>query len=159
MIAARVDDTGSVGITGPVTSTSGVFIAVDPTMPNANMAALFKGPIVVRDGCVLMGGGSGRPSLPIWPHGFTATEDSGRLVVRDATGNIIVSEGQEISMGGGFVAEFQPVNKVMPKDYQVTQVEQSLGYTIPDRCLTGIYGIWGAGEIVTSPTSPTTASQ
>jgi hypothetical protein len=60
---------------------------------------------------------------------------------------MIASDGQEISMGGGYVAEFQPTGKVMPKDYQVTKVEQSLGYSIPDRCLAGIYGIWQVGQI------------
>jgi hypothetical protein len=94
-----------------------------------------------------MGGGSGRPSLPIWPHGFTVAQESGHLVINDASGNIIASDGQQISMGGGYVAEFQPIRKVMPKDDQVTKVEQSLGYPIPEKCLAGIYGIWQVGQI------------
>src|SRR5215217_54936 len=50
------------------------------------MQALFTGPLVSRQGCVLIG----RPddySFPVWPKGFTAErDDSGRVVVQDAEG-------------------------------------------------------------------------
>jgi hypothetical protein len=50
-------------------------------------------------------------------------------------------------MGGGYVAEFKPADKVEPKSVQVTRVENSLGYHIPEECLSGIYGIWQVGQI------------
>lgn len=122
-------------------------MAVDPTTPNMYMDALSTSPVVVRNGCVLFGQG-GYLSLPIWPKGFTADHGAGGdLVIRDPSGAVAAVEDQPLRMGGGFIAEFQPAAKVMPKEYQVTKVEQSLGYSIPERCLADIYGIWQVGQI------------
>jgi hypothetical protein len=124
-----------------------VFMAVDPTTPNAVMAALMEAPVVVRNGCVLVGSGSDL-ALPIWPKGYTADRGAdGRLVIKDADGSVVGIEGTEIRMGGGYVAEFQPADKVEPKATQVARVESSLGYPIPDSCFAGIYGIWLVGEV------------
>ena len=118
------------------------------------MAALFRGPLVVRDGCVLVGS-PGEYSLPIWWSGFTAERDaSGRLVVRDADGTVVAIEGETFEMGGGYIAEFRPSEKVEPSDEQIRRVEDWLGEPIPDRCLTpDVYGIWSVGE-----TEPLTAA-
>jgi len=147
-VAVHVDDTASVGSVPAVRAgPPGVFMAVDPTTPNMYMDALSTSPVVVRNGCVLFGQG-GYLSLPIWPKGFTADHDaSGDLVIRDPSGAVAAVEDQPLRMGGGYIAEFQPAAKVMPKDYQVTKVEQSLGYSIPERCLADIYGIWQVGQI------------
>jgi hypothetical protein len=69
---------------------SGVFFpATDHEEGGAMMAALVKGPLVVKDGCVLIGQ-RGDYSLPIWWSGFTAQPDaSGRLTVRDADGTVV----------------------------------------------------------------------
>jgi hypothetical protein len=138
---------------------AGVFMAVDPTSPNAvTDAALLTAPVVVRDGCVLVGEGSDL-TLPIWPKGYTANRDAaGRLVVKDANGSVVAVEGTQIVMGGGYVAEFQPADKVAPKASQVTRVESSLGYPIPDSCLAAIYGIWQVGELSPLSGSPAPSS-
>ena len=109
------------------------------------MAALFRGPLVVRDGCVLVGS-AGEYSLPIWWSGFTAERDaSGRLVVRDADATVVAIEGETFEMGGGYIAEFFPGEE--SSDAQVRRVEDWLGQPIPDRCLTpDVYGIWSVGE-------------
>jgi len=134
----------------PVTSPGGdanVFIAVDPHTPNVVMTAFTRSPLVVRDGCVLIGGSGQDPTLPIWPKGFTAgMNDSGRVEILDENGHVVAIQGQPFDMGGGYVAEFQPAGKVDPRDQQIATVESGLGYQLPAACLAGIYGIWQVGE-------------
>lgn len=116
-------------------------------MGNATMQALFRGSLVVRDGCVLIGE---EPDLavPLWPEGFTAQrDDAGRLVVRDAGGATVATEGATFEMGGGYVAEFEPRGKVEPKQDQLRRLEERLGTAIPARCLgPDVYGVWSVGE-------------
>jgi hypothetical protein len=122
-----------------------------PTTPveqgGASMTALFRGPLVVKDGCVLIGQ-PGEYSLPLWWSGYSVEPDtSGRIVVRDANGAVIAIEGETFETGGGFTAEFRPADRVEPAEQQITRVEEWLGYEIPDRCLTSdVYGIWVVGE-------------
>ena len=109
--------------------------------------ALFEGPLTVRDDCVVIG----RPgdfSVAIWPKGFTAERDeSARVVVRDERGDVVAIEGEAFDMGGGYVAEFRPEDKVEPRAQQLRRVEQGLGYPIPERCLgNDVYGVWSVGE-------------
>jgi hypothetical protein len=105
------------------------------------------GPLVVRYGCVLVGS-PGEYSVPIWWKGFTADRDeSGRLVVRDGDCAIVAIEGESFEMGGGYVAEFRPQDKVEPREDQLRRVEEWLGYSIPERCLgSDVYGVWSVGE-------------
>jgi hypothetical protein len=114
---------------------------------DAMMDALFRGPLVVRDDCVLTGD-PGDFMIPIWREGFTAGRDeNGRVVVRDADGATVAIEGSVFEMGGGFIAEFEPKGKVEPRDAQLEQVAETTGNAIPDRCLgTGVYGVWWVGE-------------
>jgi hypothetical protein len=111
------------------------------------MAALYRGPLVVRHRCVLIGS-PGDYSIPIWRMGFTASRDeSGRLVVLDREGVVVAVEGETFEMGGGYVAEFRPQGRVEPREDQVRRLEQSLGYLIPGRCLTpDLYGVWMVGD-------------
>jgi hypothetical protein len=37
----------------------------------------------------------------MWPFGYTATQESTGVVLRDATGKIVAHVGQRVSMGGG----------------------------------------------------------
>jgi hypothetical protein len=110
------------------------------------MAALLHGPLVVRDGCVLVGR-AGDYTLPIWLKGSTAERDgSGRLVVRDGGGAVVATEGETADVGGGYVAEFRPQDKVEPREDQLHRVEGWLGYPIPERCLDPeVYGVWSVG--------------
>lgn len=111
------------------------------------MLALFQGPLLVRDGCVLIGR-PGEYTVPIWWKGFTAERDaSGRLVVHDGEGAVVAIEGDSFEMGGGYVAEFRPQDKVEPRKDQLRRVEEWLGYSIPERCLgPNVYGVWSVGE-------------
>ena len=103
---------------------------------------------MVRDGCVLIGR-PGDYSLAIWGNGVTAERDeSGLLAVRDGEGTVVAIEGESFEMGGGYVAEFRPHDKVDPPEDQVRRVGEWLGYSIPERCLgSEVYGLWSVGEI------------
>jgi len=109
------------------------------------MEALFAGPLVVRDGCVLVGR-PGEYSVPIWPNGFTAEEGTPGLVVLDERGRLIAAKDETFEMGGGYVAEFEPEDTVEPRAAQLSRVEEALGYSIPERCLgPEVYGVWSVG--------------
>jgi hypothetical protein len=114
---------------------------------DAVMDALFTGPLVVRDGCVLAGTASNL-ILPIWQDGFTAArDDAGRVVVRDGDGATVAIEGEVFDMGGGFIAEFEPADRVEPRERQLRRVAELTGITIPERCLVdGVYGVWWVGD-------------
>lgn len=126
-----------------------------PTAPDEGvyMQALYRGPFLVRDGCALIGQ-PGSYSIPIWREGFTSARDSsGRLIILDADGATVAVEGQAMEMGGGYVAEFEPANKVEPIDLQLERVANLIGEPVPERCLQpDIYGFWLAGEV--QPISP-----
>jgi hypothetical protein len=129
----------------PSASEPGVFFPTQPVESGSYPAALFRGPLLVRDRCVLIGG-PGDYSLPIWRKGFTADRDeSGRLIVLDGEGEVVAVEGEAFEMGGGYRAEFYPGEE--PREMQVERVEDWLGYSIPERCLTDVYGVWIVGEI------------
>lgn len=121
----------------------------------AVMGALYTGPLVVRDECVLIGQ-PGDYSLPVWWKGFTAEPDeSGRVVVRDSEGAIVAIEGERFEMGGGYTAEFYPGEE--SRDVQVRSVEEWLGYPIPARCLgPQVYGVWIVGD--TDPLATSSSS-
>lgn len=131
----------------PESSDPELFFPTKPEQGGASMDALFRGPLVVRDGCVLIGG-AGEYAVPIWWDGFTAERDeSDRLVVRDGDGAVIAIEGRTFEMGGGYIAEFQPEDRVEPREQQLRRVEELLGDPIPDRCLgPDVYGVWSVGE-------------
>jgi hypothetical protein len=133
---------------GPAASDPGLFFPTrDAEQGGASMTALFQGPLVVKDGCVVIGQ-PGDYSLPVWWKGFTAVpDDQGRVMVRDADGAVVAVEGETFEMGGGYTAEFRPADKVEPAEEQVARVEEWLGYAIPNRCLSAeVYGIWVVGE-------------
>jgi hypothetical protein len=131
----------------PASSEPELFFATKPEQDVLSMDALYQGPLVVRNGCVLIGS-SGTYTVPIWPKGFTAARDrSGRLEVRDPQGAVMAVEGETFEMGGGYVAEFRPRGKVQARNDQLRRVEESLGYAIPERCLRrDVYGVWSVGE-------------
>jgi hypothetical protein len=93
-------------------------------------------------------GGPGDYSVPIWPNGFTAEPDeAGRIVVRDAEGVVVASDGETFEMAGGFSVEFRPEDKVEPREQQLQRLEEWLGYAIPERCLgSDVYGVWIVGS-------------
>jgi hypothetical protein len=132
----------------PASTESDLFFPTKPEQQSgAMMQALYRGPLVVRDRCVLMGR-RGEYTVPIWWKGFTAERDeSGHLVVRDGEGAVVAVEGESFEMGGGYVAEFRPQDKVESRKDQLRSVEEWLGYSIPERCLgPDVYGVWSVGE-------------
>lgn len=131
----------------PASTGPELFFPTKPEQDAASMTALFQGPLVVRDGCVLIGS-SAAYTVPIWPQGFTADlDDPGRLAVRDGEGAVVAIEDEPFEMGGGYVAEFSPEDKVEPREDQLRSVEEWLGYSIPERCLgPDVYGVWSVGE-------------
>lgn len=134
---------------GEITPSTGseLFFPTKPQQDVISMQALYRGPLVVRDACVLIGR-SGNYTLPIWPMGFTAERGgSGQLEVRDGEDDVVAVEGETFEMAGGYIAEFRPQGKVDMRDDQVRSVEDGLGYPIPERCLgPDVYGIWSVGE-------------
>jgi hypothetical protein len=65
-------------------------------------------------------------------------------------GALIAIEREKFRMGGGYTAEFRPADKVQPREEQIKQVEEWLGYAIPERCLTSdVYGVWVVGDTST----------
>ena len=149
LLAACADPPGPMSggsASPPPRSGTDLFFATHPQGP-ALMDALFQGPLVVHDGCVLMGN-AGDLALPVWPEGFTSGRDqSGRLIVRDADGATIAIEGKVFEMGGGYRVEFRPEDKVEPREDQLRPFTEFLGYEIPQRCLgADVYGIWLVGE-------------
>ena len=116
------------------------------------MYALFQGPLVVQDDCVLAGE-PGMYALPVWPSGSTAEPDaSGRIVVRDPEGTVVAVEGEMFERGGGFTAEFQPADRVQAAQTQIARAEAWLGFEIPDRCLTpDVYGVRVVGDTAPLP--------
>jgi hypothetical protein len=109
--------------------------------------ALFRGPLVVRNDCVLAGQ-PGDYTLPIWQDGFTVErDDDGRAIVWDGDGATVAIEGEVFEMGGGYIAEFEPEDKVDPRDVQIEQVAGMTGNTIPKRCLgSDVNGVWWVGD-------------
>ncbi len=144
----------------PEASAPGLFFATsEAEQGGASMTALFQGPLVEQDGCVLVGQ-PGDYSLPVWWKGFTAVpHDQGRIVVRDADGAVVAVEGETFEMGGGYTAEFRPADRVEPAEEQVARVEEWLGYEIPAQCLSAeVYGIWVVGETEPLQTSSSVGS-
>jgi hypothetical protein len=105
------------------------------------------GPLVVRYGCVLVGSpastacrSGGRASRPI-------ETNPGVLSYATVKVRSWLSMGESFEMGGGYVAEFRPQDKVEPREDQLRRVEEWLGYSIPERCLgSDVYGVWSVGE-------------
>ena len=110
--------------------------------------ALYRGPLIERDGCIYIGGDS-QVSLPLWPRGYSVVRDpSGALQIDAEDGSTVGTVGQQISMGGGYIAEFFPVDKVAPRDKQLAYVNQQLDEPIPQQCLApDLYGVWLVGAI------------
>lgn len=127
--------------------TADPFFATQPGGPSGAQA-LYRGPLVVADGCVFIGR-NGDYSVPVWPEGFAIGHNSsGQLTVLNGDGATVAVEGEDFEMGGGYTAEFRPADKVEPKDDQLQQVADWLGYSVPDACLgRDVYGVWVVGEI------------
>ncbi len=65
-------------------------------------AALIEG-VLVRDAQSGVGlrDAQGLVRGVIWPNGYSARDDGGRLAVLDGSGNLVAHEGDRVSIGGG----------------------------------------------------------
>jgi hypothetical protein len=70
--------------------------------PQACMASLVEGSLV-RDAPsgVAVRDAQGLVHQVVWPFGYSARDDGGRLVVLDASGSVVAHEGDRVSIGGG----------------------------------------------------------
>jgi hypothetical protein len=73
-----------------------------PGTPQACMAALISGTLV-RDATsgVAIRDAQGLVHQVVWPYGYAARDNGGRLVVLDASGAVVTHEGDRESIGGG----------------------------------------------------------
>lgn len=68
----------------------------------ACMAALIEGTLVRQaQSGVGLRDPQGLVRQVIWPNGYLARDDAGRLVVLDASGSVVAHEGDRVSIGGG----------------------------------------------------------
>jgi hypothetical protein len=99
---------GIVSASAPVGGSSPAPIALrtqapePPGTPQACMAALITGTLVrdVPSG-VAIRDTQGLVRQVVWPYGYAARDDGGRLVVLDAAGAVVAHEGDRVSIGGG----------------------------------------------------------
>jgi hypothetical protein len=70
--------------------------------PQACMASLIEG-ILVRDAQsgIAIRDAQGLVHQVVWPYGYVARDDGGRLVVLGASGAVVAHEGDRVSIGGG----------------------------------------------------------
>lgn len=69
------------------------------------------------------------------------------MVIATEEGIAVAIEDQAFTMGGGYIAEFEPAGLVEPRSQQVRRVEEGLGYAIPERCVgANVYGVWYVGQ-------------
>jgi hypothetical protein len=61
--------------------------------------------------------------LPIWPSGYNMEFKDNKLIVMDETGNVIASEGDELTLYGGGI----------PHSWESEEYRQ-LNYNIPGDC-------------------------
>ncbi len=60
------------------------------------------GELVERDGCLRVRGGPGEDYLVVWPHGFRAATEHGRIVVLDSWGRVAARVGEQVQLGGKY---------------------------------------------------------
>ena len=80
----------------------GVQLRAQETPTNECMAARMEGTLVrdPRSGLALRQT-TGIVEQVIWPFGYSAREEGGRLAVLDATGTVLAYEGDQVAVGGG----------------------------------------------------------
>ena len=87
-------------------------VAVYPA-PDYGMDALLDGTVRLNDGCLVVEGGEGTTAVPVFPSDdVTWDEDSKLLTWRGET----YSDGDAISLGGGFVGTSGIENGYFPED-------------------------------------------
>ena len=107
LAAATLMGACAAGPSAPSRPTAGaIALRTQPPQPagtaTACMAALLSGTLV-RDGVagLRVRDEQGHSHQVIWPNGFSARDDGGRLAVIDQSGTVVAHEGDRVSIGGG----------------------------------------------------------
>lgn len=75
-----------------------------PGTPSPECAASFLDTRLVEDAERGISGRSGdRTYRLVWPYGYTARAEGGRIAVVDYNGNVVAHSGDEVRIGGGFM--------------------------------------------------------
>ena len=73
-----------------------------------------EGQLQVRDSCVFIRNGE----IPVWPSGFSVSEQDGRIEVLDQHGDVVAREGHSTTLNGQLVGATEPLglelNRAMP---------------------------------------------
>ena len=80
---------------------SPVALRTAPVKTDACDEALLAGELVTSTQGGLAVRTADQTTEVMWPFGYTATQESTGVVLRDATGKIVAHVGQRVSMGGG----------------------------------------------------------
>ncbi len=106
----------------------GVFF---PTVPigDAYPAAQFLGSLEVVEGCLFLTDGSER-WLALWPEGYRVERRESSIYVRDRSGTVIATEGEQLLLGGG---ESRGI-EVGGTEAAHAWARDLTGQTIPERC-------------------------
>lgn len=110
--------------------------------PNAYLAALIGGELVLANGCLRVGTADGNSSLLVWDPSFSIREDQGVVQIINGAGEVVASVGDLVIIGGGFVPKptYMELTEPLPEDCpgpywlvgdSIIKVETSLGAHFP----------------------------
>lgn len=100
---------------------------------DSGMDALIHGTLSTdRRGCVVLRHGGGGTTAVIWPADHSAVVDvDGRLHLLDATGTAVARDGDEVSMGGGYVPAGDNRHPCVRGKKEVAWVQDTVTVTEP----------------------------
>ncbi|GAA5148001.1 hypothetical protein GCM10023340_21250 [Nocardioides marinquilinus] len=88
-----------------------------------SMQALVSGRLEADDrGCVVLADALGTGRTAVWPYGWSAEVDGGRLELRDGTGEVVAHEGDMVTASGGYVPLEQQLGEAPCAPADVTEV-------------------------------------
>lgn len=106
----------------------GVFFATVP-IGDAYPGAEFRGSLEVADGCLFLTDGAER-WLALWPERYRVEHRNGLIHVRNRSGTVIATDGEQLLLGGG---ESRGI-EVGGTEAGDAWARDLTGQTIPERC-------------------------
>ncbi|MGQ0669974.1 MAG: hypothetical protein ACT4PO_09935 [Actinomycetota bacterium] len=106
--------------------TAGVFF---PTYPPSGDSALgiLQGVLIARDGCLFVETPYDQQFLLLWPEGYAAISEDGRIRVLDQSGDSIGAVGDDLTLVGG--------------ERGLRSAADTVGEEIPQECQRGFYWV------------------